>query len=316
MEFDHEGAVERVAAVPSVREAAHDGVELTRLWPLTAALQLDNDARYAENLQVRLTRLAASVATGADVAMADAEFVYEGADTIPGRPQEMVDALVAANDAYEAAVPEEGSAAMPSTATVEEVQQLLGAGWSGQTCTKVGARFESCAAFLAREADRHVGDLAWRFAVVVTLLDVAMRDVRAQVVGTLGADTPHEGGLPNDRVRVLERACMPLLFLAQAPGESIGVPPIAMTTGQWHGVVAAYGTMNGDSDALDSAAVLGEELAPIAVAEWRKHREDILWDPEEAKKRAREEDERKNKEALAAKFAHVKDDPGKETVEL
>lgn len=47
-----------------------------------------------------------------------------------------------------------------------------------------------------------------------------------------------------------------------------------------------------------------------------QHREDVLWDPEEAKKRAKEEDERKSKEALAAKFAHVKDDPTKETVEL
>ena len=57
-------------------------------------------------------------------------------------------------------------------------------------------------------------------------------------------------------------------------------------------------------------------MAPLAASEWTKHREDVLWDPEEAKKRAKEEDERKSKEALAAKFAHVKDDPNKETVEL
>lgn len=42
----------------------------------------------------------------------------------------------------------------------------------------------------------------------------------------------------------------------------------------------------------------------------------MLWDPAEAKKRAKEEDERKNKEALAAKFAHIKDDPTKPEVEL
>ncbi|UYJ09570.1 MAG: hypothetical protein OGM57_03285 [Bifidobacteriaceae bacterium] len=33
--------------------------------------------------------------------MPDAEFVYEGADEIPGRPQSIVDALLAANDAYD-----------------------------------------------------------------------------------------------------------------------------------------------------------------------------------------------------------------------
>ncbi len=33
--------------------------------------------------------------------MPDAEFVYEGADEIPGRPQNIVDTLLAANDAYD-----------------------------------------------------------------------------------------------------------------------------------------------------------------------------------------------------------------------
>ena len=37
---------------------------------------------------------------------------------------------------------------------------------------------------------------------------------------------------------------------------------------------------------------------------------------DEAKRQAKEEDEKRNKEALAAKFAHIKDDPNKETVEL
>ena len=40
------------------------------------------------------------------------------------------------------------------------------------------------------------------------------------------------------------------------------------------------------------------------------------WDAAEAKRLAKEEDERRNKEALAAKFAHVSDDPSKPPVEL
>lgn len=39
--------------------------------------------------------------TGEDVTVPDAEFVYEGADEIPGRPQNIVDTLLAANDAYD-----------------------------------------------------------------------------------------------------------------------------------------------------------------------------------------------------------------------
>ena len=62
---------------------------------------MDNDTKYGENLQVRMTRMAARVMTGDDVTVPDAEFVYEGADEIPGRPQRIVDALLAANDAYD-----------------------------------------------------------------------------------------------------------------------------------------------------------------------------------------------------------------------
>ena len=94
-------AIARVAAMPAVREAARTGARLIALWPLTDAKQMDNDAKYAENLQVRLTRMIARVVTGEDVTVPDAEFVYEGADESPGRPQAIVDALLAANDAYD-----------------------------------------------------------------------------------------------------------------------------------------------------------------------------------------------------------------------
>ncbi len=38
---------------------------------------MDNDAKYAENLQVRITRAFARILTGEDVTVPDAEFVYE-----------------------------------------------------------------------------------------------------------------------------------------------------------------------------------------------------------------------------------------------
>ena len=84
-------------------------------------------------------------------------------------------------------------------------------------------------------------------------------------------------------------------------------------------VDAFRGLLDAVAGSDDAATALAGIVAPLAASEWTKHREDVLWDPEEAKKRAKEEDERKSKEALAAKFAkfaHVKDDPNKETVEL
>ena len=93
-------AIARIAALPGA-EAAEAGSALISLWPLTEAMQMDNDAKYAENLQVRVTHAFARILTGQDVTMPDAEFVYEGADEIPGRPQSIVDTLLAANDAYD-----------------------------------------------------------------------------------------------------------------------------------------------------------------------------------------------------------------------
>ena len=94
-------AIAHVSMNPAVRDAVAVGAGLIELWPLTDAKQMDNDTKYGENLQVRMTRMAARVMTGDDVTVPDAEFVYEGADEIPGRPQRIVDALLAANDAYD-----------------------------------------------------------------------------------------------------------------------------------------------------------------------------------------------------------------------
>lgn len=143
-----------------------------------------------------------------------------------------------------------------------------------------------------------------------------MRAATDQAEAQLGSAAPVSGGAPTDRVMGVERLALPFVPFANAYAEAIGVPGIFMTAEQYHGIVAAYATPNGSTDAEDSAAVLAQVLGPLAAAEWRKHREDVLWDPAEAKKRAKEEDERKNKEALAAKFAHIKDDPTKPEVEL
>lgn len=88
-------------ALSLLESAAKSAADLTKLWPLSEARHLDNDAKYAENLEVRAIRTIARIITDLDVTVPDAEFVYEGADEIPGRPQEIVDALLAAANAYD-----------------------------------------------------------------------------------------------------------------------------------------------------------------------------------------------------------------------
>ncbi len=127
--------VAQIAALPAVRQAAQAGEELVGLWPLTGAAHMGNDAKYAENLQVRLSRTLAQVMTGEDVTMPDAEFVYEGAESIPGRPQGIVDALLAANDALD-------ELSEPAVPQLLQAAHDLGVVWNERTQSAVTAAVE------------------------------------------------------------------------------------------------------------------------------------------------------------------------------
>lgn len=300
-------AIAQVAALPAVTEAAEAGSALISLWPLTEAMQMDNDAKYAENLQVRVTRAFARILTGEDVTVPDAEFVYEGADEIPGRPQSIVDALLAANDAYDtmADYAESGDARL-----IVEAADVLGIDWDSATAESVR---EAVAAMEAQveadaEADGRLAtsakpaDVAVRFATALAVCDALLGEVSGDAVADGSADS-----VANAAAKIL-----PILLYVNELREQCSVPRICLTDEQILGLLNARAKA-ADADTLTATA---EYIAPLAVTEWNKHREDVLWNPDEAKRQAKEEDEKRNKEALAAKFAHVKDDPGKETVEL
>ena len=300
-------AIAQVTALPAVTEAAEAGSALISLWPLTEAMQMDNDAKYAENLQVRVTRAFARVLTGEDVTVPDAEFVYEGADEIPGRPQNIVDTLLAANDAYDtmADYAESGDARL-----IVEAADVLGIDWDSATAESVR---EAVAAMEAQveadaEADGRLAtsakpaDVAVRFATALAVCDALLGEVSGDAVADGSADS-----VANAAAKIL-----PILLYVNELREQCSVPRICLTDEQILGLLNARAKA-ADADTLTATA---EYIAPLAVAEWNKHREDVLWNPDEAKRQAKEEDEKRNKEALAAKFAHVKDDPGKETVEL
>lgn len=300
-------AIAQVAALPAVTEAAEAGSALISLWPLTEAMQMDNDAKYAENLQVRVTRAFARILTGEDVTVPDAEFVYEGADEIPGRPQSIVDALLAANDAYDtmADYAESGDARL-----IVEAADVLGIDWDSATAESVR---ETVAAMEAQveadaEADGRLAtsakpaDVAVRFATALAVCDALLGEVSGDAVADGSADS-----VANAAAKIL-----PILLYVNELREQCSVPRICLTDEQILGLLNARAKA-ADADTLTATA---EYIAPLAVAEWNKHREDVLWNLDEAKRQAKEEDEKRNKEALAAKFAHVKDDPGKETVEL
>ncbi|KAA8823029.1 hypothetical protein EMO92_10585 [Bifidobacterium reuteri] len=364
-------AIDRVAALPAVREAAETGARLIALWPLTKAMQMDNDAKYAENLQVRTTRAFARILTGADVTVPDAEFVYEGADEIPGRPQSIVDTLLAANDAYDTMLDysETGNAALVFAAA-----EALGVEWDDGVQSEIRAAIDAVERHIEADAveveaaegaavaegagdagaedgaaagdaasagaagddssasdedgDRLAGSadpaaVAHRFATALAVCDALLGVVAAHVPGVTvaaGADSAVADTAANTAT-VLDDATarrvaiqsLPILLYVNELREQCAIPRICLTDSQLLELVKARAAATDTADTLDATAAL---IAPLAGTEWAKHREDVLWDPAEAKKKAKEEDEKRNKEALAAKFAHIKDDPTKETVEL
>ena len=284
----------RVAMLPALRDAAAAAAELVTLWPLSEALQMDNDAKYAENLQVRITRTIARILTGEDVTVPDAEYVYEGAAEIPGRPQTVVDALLRANEAYDAisAYSESGDAKLVMAASA-----MLGVDWDQNTVNTVAESLESIGSSLGLSDDGLKATLdpegiAQRFALSIVSINT--------LLDAIGIDDPNQP----------QRALPALIFFNELQ-ERLAIPRVFLSDHDFTGM------LNARTEGSVKLISFAEFISPLAQREWEKHLEDVLWDPNVAKEQAKAEDERKNKEALAAKFAHVQNnDDGKEHVEL
>lgn len=299
-------AIAHVSMNPAVRDAVAVGAGLIELWPLADAKQMDNDTKYGENLQVRMTRMAARVMTGDDVTVPDAEFVYEGADEIPGRPQRIVDALLAANDAYDEmgdysetgdtrlimrgagqlGVDWDDDTVRAIAEALEAIEQAVGMGGSSADTDAAGA---AAPANAAPSAD--VEAIAQRFATVTVAADGLLRLID---------------------LRKPSRA-VPVMFYVNELCERLSVPRLCFKAEQLSSLMTARSLTNDDEAVLAETVKL---FTMVAASEWKRHHDDVLWDAAEAKRLAKEEDERRNKEALAAKFAHVGDDPSKPPVEL
>lgn len=299
-------AIAHVSMNPAVRDAAAVGTGLIELWPLTDAKQMDNDTKYGENLQVRMTRMAARVMTGDDVTVPDAEFVYEGADEIPGRPQRIVDALLAANDAYD----EMGDySETGDTRLIMRGAGQLGVDWDDDTVHAIAEALEAIEQAIGA-ADGAAGGAAAGAAAPVNAAPSADVEAIAQRFATVTVAA--DGLLRLIDLRKPSRA-VPVMFYVNELCERLSVPRLCFKAEQLSSLMTARSLTNDDEAVLAETVKL---FTMVAASEWKRHHDDVLWDAAEAKRLAKEEDERRNKEALAAKFAHVGDDPSKPPVEL
>lgn len=299
-------AIAHVSMNPAVRDAAAVGTGLIELWPLTDAKQMDNDTKYGENLQVRMTRMAARVMTGDDVTVPDAEFVYEGADEIPGRPQRIVDALLAANDAYD----EMGDySETGDTRLIMRGAGQLGVDWDDDTVHAIAEALEAIEQAIGA-ADGAAGGAAAGDAAPANAAPSADVEAIAQRFATVTVAA--DGLLRLIDLRKPSRA-VPVMFYVNELCERLSVPRLCFKAEQLSSLMTARSLTNDDEAVLAETVKL---FTMVAASEWKRHHDDVLWDAAEAKRLAKEEDERRNKEALAAKFAHVGDDPSKPPVEL
>lgn len=301
-----------VESAENLKNAAQSAANLTALWPLTEARHLDNDAKYAENLEVRSMRAIARMLTNLDVTVPDAEFVYEGADEIPGRPQEIVDALLAAADAYD----EMDSCYEPN---YDEAEAEILENDVNNNVNNIETIFNKLASHSSADADAINGatdTLGVQGNWVAEDLQNAIEYAKKQ-------SSKYMESVESQKIMLVLciliklvaktsdiKETLPIFLYINEVCECAGVPRMMFKDTQWRELVDYARNSQVDCNESNesnenSISALINFASPLLAAEWQKHREDVLWDPEVAKKLAKEEDDRKSREALAAKFAHV-----------
>lgn len=296
----------------NLKNAAQSAANLTALWPLTEARHLDNDAKYAENLEVRSMRAIARMLTNLDVTVPDAEFVYEGADEIPGRPQEIVDALLAAADAYDAM----DSCYDPN---YDEAEAEILENDVNNNVNNIETIFNKLAYHSSADADA--------INIAADTLGVqgnwVAEDLQKAVEYAKKQSSKYMESVESQKIMLVLciliklvaktsdiKETLPIFLYINEVCECAGVPRMMFKDTQWSELVDYVRNSQVDCNESNesnenSISALINFASPLLAAEWQKHREDVLWDPEVAKKLAKEEDDRKSREALAAKFAHV-----------
>lgn len=273
-------AIASAAMLPEIRDAAETGAGLVSLWPLTDADRLANDAKYAENLRMRITRVLAGIMTGEEITVADAEYVVDGAVMLPGRPETVVRALLAANDAYDAMSDYVGTG---DVAAVMRGAGMLGVDWGDGLVRAVSAMLDVAETTLRGpqvalpEASDDGETIAQRLAAVAVACDA--------LLGTV-ADA-------SDDVSV--RPCLPVVPYVNGLCERLAIPGLFIDAEGLMALVKAHADPGEDVRSSDAVARL---LAADAKTEWARHREAVLWDPEEAKRQAQADDEGRRRREL------------------
>ncbi len=305
-----------IDAVGTTIESASD---LVAHWPLQTAQEMENDAKYAEDLQVRFTRMMARILLDSqeEIDSSVAEAVYEGMDWIPGCSQEVVDALMDANQAYD------DMSVFSETTDTElffEAAKTLGISIDASTETElretlpcaIESMNQICMLFTEIDAgERHNESAVEQYPLIARYLaSQAIFDVLMNIV------CRRTGNRQERAVRAL-----PVLLYINEMRELLGVPHTALNEDELAQLIdlraSAYSETAPHNDFNEQTFCESVKfLAPIDRQEWADRAHKLEWDPKKAEQEAKEADELKSKKALEEKFKHVKDDPNKPHIEL
>lgn len=257
-------------------------------------------------------RAIARMLTNLDVTVPDAEFVYEGAYEIPGRPQEIVDALLAAADAYDAM----DSCYDPN---YDEAEAEILENDVNNNVNNIETIFNKLASHSSVDADA-INSAADTLGVQGNWV---AEDLQNAIEYAKKQSFEYRESVESQKIILVLciliklvaktsdiKETLPVFLYINEVCECAGVPRMMFKDTQWRELVDYARNSQVDCNKSNesnenSISALINFASPLLAAEWQKHREDVLWDPEVAKKLAKEEDDRKSREALAAKFAHV-----------
>ncbi|WP_288268278.1 hypothetical protein [uncultured Bifidobacterium sp.] len=294
------------------------GIDLVKMWPLQTAQELENDARYAEDLQVRFSCMMAQtlLKRSEQIEQSVAEAAYEGMDVIPGCDRDVMHALMSANQAYDVLSTYRGvngaDLFLEAARTLGiDVEDRIERGIRG-VMASVARTMRDTSGF---EIDDDVVEEVGLCKSVTVDRDVLARRYLASV--TVGDALLNLMCYDVEDQQEQAIRALPVLLYINGLREQLAVPHTFVTAEQLGYLI----------DLRDSARRFGDckpvfansfcpqtfvatvrYLAMFAGQEWAEHASYLRWDPKKAEQEAKDEDERRSKEALAKKFNLTKDD--------
>lgn len=295
-----------------VSMAVDYGVDLVKMWPLQTNQELENDVKYAENLQVMFSGMMTQVLLkrSEEVDQSVAEAVYEGMDVLPGVDPEIIRTLMDANRAYDVMASYHG---VDGIELFMETARILGIDVETRIEKEIQDLMENLSRTMRSASGFEVDDdvaenvgicqsatvdrneFARRYLASMTVLDALIN------LMCYGTDDSQE-----QAIRVL-----PVLLFVNAMRNQLSFPPTFINAEQLINLFGLRDTarqFGRPQSVFDSSfnpltfSTTVKYLAFFAGQEWLRHMRFLEWDPKQAEQDAKDEDERKSREALAKKY--------------